>query len=123
MSTDPSKIVPQLLAALSRWESEGGAPEGRFQAYSTVQPEIAQSMNTELEHLHVRMIAIENLMIALLAQNPDRPRQLGREMAVFISPRPGFTRHSRTLGAAAQMVHVVERARHFQGWVAGELLS
>lgn len=80
-------------------------------------------MNTELEHLHIRMIAMENLLIALLAQAPDQPRALAREMATFISPRPGFTHHPRTLGAAAQMVHLVERAWHFQGWVEGEPLT
>ncbi len=69
------------------------------------------------------MIAMENLLIALLAQAPDEWRELGREMASFISPRPGFTHHPRTLGAATQMVHLVERAQHFQGWVEGELLS
>ncbi len=78
-------------------------------------------MNAELEHLHIRVIALENLLIALLAQYPDRARQMAREMATFISPRPGFTRHPRTLGAAGRMLHVVERAQHFQGWVEGDL--
>jgi len=80
-------------------------------------------MNTELEHLHIRMIATENLLIALLSQAPGRLRELGCEMATFISPRPGFTPHPRTLGAAVQMVHLVERARQFQGWVEGDSLS
>ena len=80
-------------------------------------------MSTELERLRVRVIALENLVISLLSQDPERPRALGREMATFISPRPGFTHHPRTLGAAAQMVHLVERASHFQGWVEGELLT
>jgi hypothetical protein len=34
-------------------------------------------------------------------------------MAAYISPRPGFTRHHMTLGAAAQMIHIIERADHF----------
>jgi hypothetical protein len=83
--------------------------------------QVPQSVNTELEHLHIRVIAMENLLIALLAQDPGRTRRMGREMATFISPRTGFTPHPRTLGAAAQMVHIVERAQHFQGWVGGEL--
>ncbi|MEO7253533.1 MAG: hypothetical protein ABIZ64_04730, partial [Casimicrobium sp.] len=86
-----------------------------------MEPAIARSVNAELEHLHIRVIALENLLIALLAQYPDRARQMAREMATFISPRPGFTRHPRTLGAAGRMLHVVERAQHFQGWVEGDL--
>lgn len=123
MSADPSRPWPQLEAALSRWENEGGARAQRQLADRSQRPEVPQSIDTELEHLHIRMIAMENLLIALLAQAPDQPRELAREMATFISPRPGFTHHPRTLGAAAQMVHLVERAWHFQGWVEGELLS
>ena len=121
MSATPSQPMPRLQSALSRWENEGGAGAERQSADGAVQPDIAQSVNTELEHLHIRVIAMENLLIALLAQDPDRARRMGREMATFISPRPGFTRHPRTLGAAARMVHAVERAQHFQGWVEGDL--
>ena len=80
-------------------------------------------MNTELEHLRVRMIALENLMITVLAQAPDRQLELGGEMAAYISPRPGFTPHPRTVGAANRMAHLLDRARHFQGWVEGEELT
>lgn len=80
-------------------------------------------MNTELEHLHIRMNAMENLLIALLAQAPDQPRALGRERATFISGGPGFTHHPRTLGTPARMAHLVERAGHCQGWVESELFS
>lgn len=79
-------------------------------------------MSTELKHLHIRVIAMESLLITLLAQQPDEARRMGLEMAMFISPRPGFTRHPRTLGAAAQIVHFVERARHFQVQIEGEVL-
>jgi hypothetical protein len=79
-------------------------------------------MTTELEHLRIRMIAMENLLITILAQAPDRQLELGCEMAAFISPRPGFTHHPRTVGAATQMAHLLHRARHFQGWVEGEVL-
>ncbi len=71
-------------------------------------------MNTELERLRMRMIAMENLLITMLAQAPDQQLELGYEMAAFISPRPGYTHHPRTVGAAALMVHLLHRARHFQ---------
>ena len=88
-----------------------------------LQASVPQSIKTELEHLHIRMIAMENLLITKLAQAPDEQLEMSREMAAFISPRPGFTHHPRTESAAAQMVHLLDRARHFQGWVEGEALS
>ena len=114
MMADTQRTLPQLEAALSRWENEGGAWAHRSWPGDFPHLNVPQSVNTELDHLHIRMIAMENLLIALLAQASDRPREFGREMAIYISPRPGFTKHPRTLAAAAQMVHLVERARHFQ---------
>jgi hypothetical protein len=80
-------------------------------------------VDTELEQLRIRMIAVENLLIAMLAQAPDQQLELGGEMASFISPRPGFTHHTKTVGAAFQMIHLLRRARHFQGRVEGDTLS
>ncbi|MDP2817502.1 MAG: hypothetical protein Q8O29_04340 [Polaromonas sp.] len=69
--------------------------------------------NAELVQLQVRVIALENLLIALLAQASDRQLTLAREMATYISPRPGYTPHSLTLHAADQMLHLVERGEFF----------
>ena len=69
---------------------------------------------TECAQLRVRVIALENLVIALLAQAPERQLRLAREMAVHISPRPGFTRHRLTLHAADEMLSLVARARRFR---------
>jgi hypothetical protein len=72
------------------------------------------STQTELAQLRVRVVALENLVIALLAQAPEPQLQLVREMAVHISPRPGFTRHRLTLHAADEMLSLVDRARRFR---------
>jgi len=72
-----------------------------------------QLTNTELVQLRVRVIALENLVIALLAQASDRQLEVAREMAAYICPRPGFTQHPLTIHAAAQMIHMVERAARF----------
>ncbi len=69
---------------------------------------------TELAQLRVRVVALENLVIALLAQAPEPQLRLAREMAVHISPRPGFTRHRLTLHAADEMLSLVGRARRFR---------
>jgi hypothetical protein len=72
------------------------------------------STQTELAQLRVRVVALENLVIALLAQAPEPQLLLAREMAVHISPRPGFTRHRLTLHAADEMLSLVDRARRFR---------
>jgi hypothetical protein len=71
--------------------------------------------NAELVQLRVRVIALENLLIALLAEASDRQRGLARQMAAYISPRPGFSAHPVTLNAAHHMVHLVDRAHLFTG--------
>ena len=38
-------------------------------------------------------------MIMMLAEGSDRQLQLAREMAGYISPRPGFTHHLLTMRA------------------------
>jgi len=68
----------------------------------------------ELGALHVRVIALENLVISLLATASDRQIEQAREMARYISPRPGFTQHPLTTHAAAHMVDLVERASRFR---------
>jgi hypothetical protein len=72
------------------------------------------STQTELAQMRVRVVALENLVIALLAHAPERQLLLAREMAVHISPRPGFTRHRLTLHAADEMLSLVDRARRFR---------
>jgi hypothetical protein len=105
------------LRALSRWDNEGGAiPRGIEGALTLgdALPEVPVLSNAELVQLRVRVIALENVMIALLAKAPDGQLDLIREMATYISPRPGFIQHPLTVHAAAQMIHLVERALHFR---------
>jgi hypothetical protein len=101
--------------ALSRWENEGGAGADRLQALSGV-PRLT---NAELVQLQIRVIALENLVITLLAEASDRQLALAREMAVFISPRPGFTAHRLTIHAQREMISLVDRAGHFRGMQTG----
>jgi len=69
---------------------------------------------TEQEQLHVRVIALENLLVALLATATDHQLECAREMAAYIAPRPGATSHPLTLHAASEMLSIVERAMHFR---------
>lgn len=96
--------------ALSRWDNEGGALTSVSHAYEDV-PELT---NTELVQLRIRVIALENMIIAVLAEGSDRQRQLAREMAEYISPRPGFAQHPLTIQAADHITDLVNRAIHFR---------
>ena len=105
------------VRALSRWDNEGGAAPRRPAIASTITGEqisIPEMTNAELVALHVRVIALENLLISFLATASDEQLNLAREMAAFISPRPGFTHHPLTVRAAAHMVDLVERSAHFR---------
>lgn len=115
-SQNKGNTSEQRLRALSRWENEGGAgPDGpQEQALHVDLSEVPPLSNAELVQLRVRMIALENLMIMMLAEGSDRQLQLAREMAGYISPRPGFTHHPLTMRAAAHMVDLVDRAIHFR---------
>ena len=107
----------QRQAALANWDNEGGAgPEGRQPDASSgaLESEILQLTNAEVVQLRIRVVALENLVITLLAQTSNRQLDRARDMAAYISPRPGFTHHRLTLHAAAQMIHLVDRADHFR---------
>lgn len=99
------------LGALSRWDNEGGSIATAAQdAYS----DVLDMTNAELVLLRVRVIALENLLISVLAEGSDQQRQAAREMADMISPRIGFTQHSLTIRAAQHMTDLVDRANHFR---------
>lgn len=107
----------QRERALSRWDNEGGAdPVDSEVASSPAEERIPIPKNdpAELGALHIRVIALENLIISLLATASDQQLELAREMAGYISPRPGFTHHPLTTHAAAHMVDLVERAFRFR---------
>jgi hypothetical protein len=112
--SDPSR---QRQMALSRWDNEGGAglcgpQQGRISEQAPF--EVPELTNAELVQLRVRVIALENLVISLLAEATNSQLDLARDMAAFISPRPGFTHHPLTIHAATQMVDLVDRAGHFR---------
>ena len=114
-NSDASSDWSQRQSALSRWDNEGGAgPEGPDTAFNTERIAVPELTNAELVTLRIRVIALENLMISLLATASDDQLRLAREMAGYISPRPGFTQHPLTIHGAAHMVNLVERAGQFR---------
>lgn len=108
----------QRERALSRWANEGGAEPGVLPPDPLpAAPEAPMPANgpAEIGALHVRVIALENLVIALLATASDEQRSVAREMAGYISPRRGFTPHPLTLHAADHMTDLIDRAARFGG--------
>lgn len=97
--------------ALSRWDDEGGALASVPHETPADVPDLT---NAELVQLRVRVIALENLLIAMLAEGSDRQRQVARDMADCIVPRPGFTQHPLTIQAAKHMTDLIDRAVRFQ---------
>ena len=104
--------------ALARWDSEGGAgPPGPDSGSGFREPKVDSPPLTaaELVQLQVRVIALENLVISLLAQADGRQLEAIREMAAYILPRLGFTPHRLTIHAAAEMISLVDRTDRFRG--------
>jgi hypothetical protein len=101
---------------LSQWDYEGGAgccgPKESTAGFDS--PAVPTLTNTELVQLRVRVIALENLVIALLSGAPTRQHDLVRAMASQISPRVGMTPHPLTVQAASQMNDLVDRAIHYR---------
>ncbi len=98
--------------AIGRWENEGGDTAGLHpHERGSVVGEIG---DVEDSNLRVRLIALENIVVALLAGAPDSQSTLVREMATYISPRPGMTPHRLTIEAARNMTALAERAARYK---------
>lgn len=95
--------------ALARWDDDRGGEAAAPREAAA--PELS---NAELVQLRIRVIALENLVIALLADGPERRLAQVREMAAFITPRAGRTQHPLTVDAASHMLGLVHRAGHFR---------
>jgi hypothetical protein len=102
--------------ALERWNGEGGAGPGGRQGDAATGNGSHEPLyaSAELAQLRIRVIALENLVITLLAEGPAQQLRLARSMAIHVSPRPGFTHHRPTLHAATQMRHLIKRAAFFR---------
>lgn len=114
------KLLPER--PLARWDDEGGAgPCGPQVDPASVEDRVVfpEMGEAEWTALHVRVIALENLVISLLATASDLQLAQARDMASVIAPRPGFTPHPLTTHAAAHMLDLVERAARFRDKAAG----
>ena len=115
MASPPGHRGEQI--PLSRWDNEGGAgrcgPQESISGHHIV-ADVPELTNTELVQLRVRVIALENLVTALLSGATAHQHDLIRSMAAQISPRAGMTPHPLTIQAASQMNELVDRAVHYR---------
>lgn len=109
-----------LQKSLSRWENEGGHEMAKQMNTSTSAEQPADGLggvppltNSELVQLQIRVIALESLVVALLAEASEQQLKLVRELAESIVPRPGVD-HRLTVNATAQMEHLTQRSRRLQ---------
>jgi hypothetical protein len=80
-----SERALQRRKALSRWENEGGAvckPQGTSDDQLADAPMLSHG---ELLRLRARVVALENVLIALLARASIDQQNLVREMAGYLS--------------------------------------
>ncbi len=112
----PQSGVPAQDLALGRWANEGGATRRKPKRVlrSADEPESPQMSNADIEQLRVRVIALENLVITLLAEASHGQLKMALDMATFISPRRGAVPHALTSRAGRQMAHLVRRAGPFR---------
>ncbi len=122
-TSKPENAAQQRQRALARWDNEGGGVAGAEvgvaqvdDAASVSGTNLASAMtDTERVALHSRIIALENLVMSLLASATEQQLDLVRDVANYITPRPGFTRHPLTIHAAAHMLQLLDRAALFRG--------
>ena len=81
---------------------------------NNLETEVPPFTHTEISQMLIRVIALENLVITLLTEASDRQLDLAREMANYITPRPGITPHLLTIHASTHMIQLIERANHFK---------
>ncbi|WP_076070822.1 hypothetical protein [Sphingomonas montana] len=106
----PPSAAELRLRALSRWDNEGGAIATAPSRHADVAP----LSPAELIQLRIRVIALENMLIAVLADGTDRQRDVARDIAAYIAPRSGFTHHPLTIEASRHMTALVDRAVHYR---------
>lgn len=71
--------------------------------------------HAELVQMRIRMIATENLILAILSEASEEVRQSVRDRAVEIAPRRGSSDHPLTHFAQKEMLSMLARAERREG--------
>jgi hypothetical protein len=116
LETCPSEIwsAPQALAAYARISATSSAQPSHVELPDRTPTAESVAADLAQAKLHARVIALENLMIALLSTATEQQLDCACDRAVNISPRNGSTQHSLTKKAAAEMLSIVARAIQYR---------
>jgi hypothetical protein len=118
----PPSPQPVRDETMSRWGDDGGTvplPEHAGKAASPDaaaepgQDEAPDLTNAELVQVRVRVIALESVLVALLADVTEGQLAKVRTMAAHIAPQDGQTPHPLTTSAASHMLSLLHRAKHW----------
>jgi hypothetical protein len=114
-NTSPEVLaVKQRRRALARWENDGGTTPCGRQAIEALPAgedaaDDASDPQVELVAQSIRLIALENLVIALLAAGNTWQHRLAKGMAEHI-PLPGMPSHPLAMYVAAHMGDLIGHA-------------
>ena len=114
MATKKIGNLDSVQARVAPSGSESETDAGSKRSAGTPVASDAPLQQAELKQLRIRVVALENVLIALLAHASERQLELVRAMAGHISPRPGFTPHRLTLFAAGEIKSLLRRAETFR---------
>lgn len=117
MSNQDAELSRAMLSqsALLRWDGEGGAgPDGPQTELAEAHDwqRAPQNEATELAALQVRIVALESLVVALLAGGSDRQIEQARLMVQSIVPRQACAGNVPAMHAAIQCAGLVDRGGH-----------
>ena len=114
----PLPVAAFRASALARWDNEGGA----LSHPAPVAPPLVEVANhlsdQDLVCLRSRVIALENIVVAMLASASADQRAVVHDMALFVRPPLDAVQDRLTMHAADLMDHLADRATRF-----GRLLS
>lgn len=98
LESTPQRQGAPSQSAIDSLGAPAGGPEG-----------VPPLSNAELVQLQIRVIALENLVVALLADASEQQLERVRGIAASIFPRPGVE-HRLTAHATAHMEHLTLRS-------------
>lgn len=99
--------------ALARWDNEGGALSHPAPVKVSVVEVGHHLSDQDMVCLRSRVIALENIVVAMLAGGSSDQRSLVHDMALFVCPPLEEVQDRLTLHAADLMDHLADRAARF----------
>lgn len=101
-------------SALARWDNEGGALSHPVPVKPPFVDVVHHLSDQEVVCLRSRVIALENIIVAMLAGGSRDQRAVVHDMALFVRPPLDAVQDRLTMHAADLMDHLADRATLFQ---------